>query len=52
MAVTSENLEDICKCVAWLGEEKVAISGHTAIIKHNQNANAQFHVVLEVVEVE
>lgn len=38
MAVTSENLEDVCKCVVWLGKEKVAISGHTAIIKHNQNA--------------
>lgn len=38
MAVTSENIEDVCKCVVWLGEEKVAISGHTAIIKHNQNA--------------
>ncbi|MEG1469340.1 MAG: restriction endonuclease subunit S [Anaerovoracaceae bacterium] len=38
MAVTSENVEDVCKCVVWLGEEDVAISGHTAIIKHNQNA--------------
>ena len=37
MAVTSENLEDVCKCVAWLGQEKVAVSGHTAIIHHNQN---------------
>ena len=38
MAVTSENIEDVCKCVAWLGEEKIAVSGHTAIIHHNQNA--------------
>ena len=37
MAVTSENIEDVCKCVAWLREEKVAVGGHTAIIKHNQN---------------
>ena len=37
MAVTSENLEDVCKCVAWTGEENVAVSGHTAIIRHNQN---------------
>ncbi|MEE1124389.1 MAG: restriction endonuclease subunit S, partial [Acutalibacteraceae bacterium] len=37
MAVTSENVEDVCKCVAWLGDEDVAISGHTAIIHHNQN---------------
>lgn len=38
MAVTSENIEDVCKCLAWLGEEDVAVSGHTAIIKHNQNS--------------
>jgi type I restriction enzyme S subunit len=37
MAVTSENLEDVCKCVAWLGNESIAVSGHTAIIHHNQN---------------
>lgn len=37
MAVTSENIEDICKCVAWLGNEAVAVSGHTAIIHHSQN---------------
>lgn len=38
MAVTSENVEDVCKCVAWVGNEKIAISGHSAIIHHNQNA--------------
>ena len=38
MAVTSENIEDVCKCVVWLGEENVAVSGHTAIIHHNQDA--------------
>ena len=38
MAVTSENIEDVCKCVAWLGESEVAVSGHTAIIHHSQNA--------------
>lgn len=37
MAVTSENVEDVCKCVAWLGDEDIAISGHTAIIHHSQN---------------
>ncbi len=37
MAVTSENVEDVCKCTAWLGSENVAVSGHTAIIHHNQN---------------
>ena len=35
MAVTSENIDDVCKCVAWLGKEKVAVSGHTAIIHHS-----------------
>ncbi len=38
MAVTSENVEDCCKAVAWLGNEEIAVSGHAAIIKHNQNA--------------
>ncbi len=38
MAVTSENVEDVCTCTAWLGDEDVAVSGHTAIISHNQNA--------------
>ena len=37
MAVTSENIEDVCKCVTWLGNCDAAISGHTAIIHHNQN---------------
>lgn len=34
MAVTSENMDDVCKCVAWLGNKKIAVSGHTAIIHH------------------
>ena len=38
MAVTSENVEDVCSCTAWLGNEEIAVSGHTAIISHNQNA--------------
>ena len=38
MAVTSENIEDVCSCTAWLGDEDIAVSGHTAIISHNQNA--------------
>lgn len=37
MAVTSENIEDVCKCVAWLGEQKIAVSGHSAIIHHTIN---------------
>ena len=38
MAVTSENIEDVCKATAWLGNEDVAVSGHTAIIHHQQNS--------------
>ena len=38
MAVTSENVEDVCKCVVWEGKEPVAVSGHSIIIRHNQNA--------------
>mgnify|MGYP004612697873 CR=1 FL=1 len=37
MAVTSENIDDVCKCVAWLGDDEIAISGHTAIIHHTLN---------------
>ena len=37
MAITSENMEDVCKCVVWLGENEIVTGGHTAIIKHNQN---------------
>lgn len=32
MAVTSENVEDVCKCTVWVGNEDIAVSGHTAII--------------------
>lgn len=38
MAVTSENVEDVCKCVAWLGDGEIAVSGHTAIIHHSIDA--------------
>ena len=38
MTVTSENIEDVCKCLAWLGDENVAVSGHAAIIHHSLNA--------------
>ena len=37
MAVTSENVEDVCKCLAWMGDDDIAVSGHTAIIHHSQN---------------
>ena len=37
MATTSEDVKGVCKCVAWLGNEPAAVSGHTAIIHHSQN---------------
>jgi len=37
IAITSENVEDVCKCVAWLGKNEIVTGGHTAIFKHNQN---------------
>lgn len=36
-ASTSENIEDVGKTVAWVGEEDIAISNHTLIFSHNQN---------------
>lgn len=38
IAATSENVEDVCKAVAWLGDEKIAISGDAFIFTHNQNS--------------
>lgn len=38
MAVTSENVEDVCKCVVWFGEQDAAVSGHTAIISSTQDS--------------
>ena len=38
VAITSENVEDICKCVAWLGNDDIVTGGHAAIIKHQQNS--------------
>ena len=37
MAITSETVEDVCSCVAWLGEDDIAVSGHTVIIHHDQD---------------
>lgn len=37
MTDTSENVDDICKSVAWLGDEDIAVSNHALIIKHEQN---------------
>ncbi len=34
---TSEDDEDLCKAVVWLGDEEIAISNHTFIYKHSLN---------------
>ena len=38
ITITSENVEDLCKPVAWLGNEDVAVSSHALILKHQQDA--------------
>ncbi len=37
IATTSENDEDVCKAVAWLGDEDVAVSGDAYIYQHSLN---------------
>jgi type I restriction enzyme S subunit len=38
IATTSENHEDVCKAIAWLGDDEIVTGGHATILKHNQNA--------------
>lgn len=37
-AITSENIEDVCKCMSWLGKDDIVTGGHSDIFKHNENA--------------
>lgn len=37
IACTSENIEDVCKAVVWLGEGEVATGGHSCVFSHNQD---------------
>ncbi len=37
IATTSENDEDVCKAVAWLGDEEIAVSSDACIYKHKLN---------------
>lgn len=37
IAGVSENVEDVCKAVVWLGEDDICISGDAFIYKHQQN---------------
>lgn len=34
---TSENLEDVCKAVAWLGKSQIVTGGHATVLKHRQD---------------
>jgi type I restriction enzyme S subunit len=35
---TSENIDDVCKAVAWLGSDQIVTGGHATVIKHEQDA--------------
>ena len=37
IATTSENDEDVCKAVAWLGDEEIAVSSDACFYSHNLN---------------
>lgn len=37
IACTSENIEDVCKSVAWLGKENIVTGGHACVFKHSEN---------------
>ena len=41
VANTSENLEDVCKAVAWVGESDIVTGGHATVIKAPEQ-NAKF----------
>lgn len=34
VTTTSENIEDVCTAVAWLGKSPIAIGGHSCVYKH------------------
>ena len=44
LATTSEDAECVAKPVAWLGKEKVAISGDAYIFHHNENGKYMAHL--------
>lgn len=35
---TSENLDDVSKAVAWLGDDQIVTGGHATVLKHNEDA--------------
>lgn len=34
---TSENIEDVCKAIAWLGQDSIVTGGHATVLKHREN---------------
>ncbi len=38
ITTTSENVDDVCKAIAWLGDNEIVTGAHATIFKHNQNA--------------
>lgn len=34
---TSENIEDVGKAVAWLGDSTIVTGGHATVVKHHEN---------------
>ena len=37
MATTSENIEDVGKCIVWLGEKDIIVSNDACFIQHSLN---------------
>ena len=37
LAITSENVQDLCKGTVWLGKENIVTGGHSGIFRHNQS---------------
>ncbi len=37
IACTSENVEDVGKAVAWLGDDDIVTGGHSVVFRHSQN---------------
>lgn len=37
IACTSENMDDVCKAVVWLGEEEIVTGGHSCVYEHKLN---------------
>ena len=35
---TSENIEDVCKAVAWHGDATIVTGGHATVFKHSQDS--------------